>query len=122
MRTVTMTLPCRLTDAELLERGEALALGRGERNTRALEAKKVAADFKAAIEEMDAEVDRLAGIVRERAEPRPVICDLRADMERGVMETWRTDTGELVNSRVLEPQERNLELFPRVETSERESA
>lgn len=114
MRTVTWTLPCRLTDAELLKHGEALAIERDERNKLVHEAKSNAADFKARIEKRDAEVDRLALIVRDKAESRPVVCELRRDLERGVMETWRTDTGELVATRVLEAHERNLELFPEV--------
>ena len=115
MRTVTWTLPCRLTDAELLKHGEALAIERDERNKLVHEAKSTAADFKARIEKRDAEVDRLALIVRDKAESRPVVCELRRDLELGVMETWRTDTGELVATRVLEPHERNLELFPELD-------
>lgn len=117
-KTLTLTLPVNLTQRELLERGEALALGRVSRNETASAAKAKAGEFKAQLEELDAEVDRLAGIVRDKAEPRPVVCELRPDMQRGVMETWRTDTGELVSSRVLEPHERNLELFPAEERAE----
>lgn len=112
MRTVSVALPCRLTEAELLERGEALAIERDERNKLVAVAKATAADYKQRIESRDSEVDRLAMIVRDKAETRPVVCELRRDMERGVMETWRTDTGELVATRVLESHERNLELFP----------
>ncbi len=119
-KTLTLTLPVTLTQHELLERGEALALGRVARNETALAAKAKAGEYKQQLEALDEEVDRLAAIVRDKAEPRPVVCELRPDLDRGVMETRRTDTGELVSTRVLEAHERNLELFP--EAEERASA
>lgn len=121
-KTLTLTLPVKLTQHELLERGEALALGRVARNETALAAKAKAGEYKQQLEALDEEVDRLAGIVRDKAEPRPVVCELHLNLDQGTMETRRTDTGELVSARVLLDHERNLELFPEANQTERASA
>ena len=68
MRTATWTLPCRLTDSELLKHGEALAIERDERNKLVHEAKSNAADFKARIEKRDGQ--RIAERQRRRGAGR----------------------------------------------------
>jgi hypothetical protein len=100
-----------LTQLELIDRGHSLALERRDRNWLDGERKRVAADFKERIEVHDAEIDRLAEIVREKAEPRPVECKNVRDQERGVIEVTRLDTGEIVESRVMSEQERQVRMF-----------
>lgn len=111
MKTFTRTLPVELTQAELLDRGEALALGRGSRNEWESDRKETAARYRERLDLLDAEIDRLAGIVREKAEPRPVECRSVRDIERGVVEVVRTDTGEIVESRVMTEMERQTRMF-----------
>lgn len=110
-KTFTRTLPVRLTERELLDRGESLALERFARNHCDAQRKAAAAGFKEQLEVFEAEIDRLAGIVREKAEPRPVACRNVRDMNRGVIEVVRTDTGEIVESRVMTEMERQTRMF-----------
>jgi len=110
-KTFTRTLPVLLTDRELLDRGEALALERFARNHCDADRKAAAAGFKEQLEVFEAEIDRLAGIVREKAEPRPVECKNVRDLDRGVIEVTRLDTGEIVESRVMTEQERQVRMF-----------
>jgi hypothetical protein len=110
-KTFMKTLPVRLTQAELLERGEALALQRRESNWLDDERRRVASEFKEKIDDSDAESDRLAEIVREKAEPRPVECRNVRDVQRGVVEVMRIDTAEIVESRVMTELERQTRMF-----------
>lgn len=110
-RTFARTLPVTLTRDELLERGEALALMRGKRNGIAYDQKASNADFKEKLEDADTEIDRLAGIVRSKSEPRPVDCTARRDMQRYVIDTIRLDTGEVIETRTMTEQERQLKVF-----------
>lgn len=102
------TLQCRLTETEHRERGQALALARGTRNEaeahRAAEAKRL----KALVDEADEEVDRLATIVRNCSEPRPVEC---VDSLHGYeVVTVRLDTGEEVGRRAATDADRQMGL------------
>lgn len=110
-RTFARTLPVMLTRDELLERGEALALMRGKRNGIAYDQKASNADFKEKLEDADTEIDRLAGIVRSKSEPRPVDCTMRRDMQRFIIDTIRLDTGEVIETRTMTEQERQLKVF-----------
>jgi hypothetical protein len=110
-KTHTRTLPVRLTQAELLERGKALALVRQDCNHIESDMKLTVRAFKDRIEIREAEIDRLAEIVDLEAEPRPVECRNVRDMNRGVIEVVRTDTGEIVESRVMTELERQTRMF-----------
>jgi hypothetical protein len=112
MPTTTMTLPVTLTEPELLDRGQALAAERERFTASRAAAKAAATAAKDDMAEIEAEVDRLAGIVARKSEPRPVACEVRADYPRGVMETIRLDTGEIAYSRSLTETERQAWLFP----------
>lgn len=121
-KTFTRTLPVRLTQAELLERGEALALERFARNHCDADRKATATAFKEQLEVFEAEIDRLAGIVREKAEPRPVECRSLRDQARGVVEVMRIDTAEIVESRVMTDLERQTRIFEPDEEPVQEAA
>lgn len=102
------TLQCRLTETEHRERGQALALARGARNEaeayRAAQAKRL----KALVDDADDEVDRLATIVRNCSEPRPVEC---VDSLHGYeVVTVRLDTGEEVGRRAATDADRQMGL------------
>jgi hypothetical protein len=111
VKTFMRTLPVTLTHPELLARGEALALERWERNQVDAARKASGAGFRERLEDHDAEIDRLAGIVRDKAEPRPVECKSVRDQGRGVIEVTRLDTGEIVESRVMSELERQTRIF-----------
>lgn len=101
-------LQCRLTEDEQRERGQALALARGERNEREADRKAKAAALKALVDEADEEVDRLAAIVRSGQEPRPVECLDRVHGYEVV--TVRLDTGEEVSRRAATDADRQMAL------------
>ena len=62
------------------------------------------------LREAEAERDNLARIVREGKEPRFVVCQERADYRAGQVYEVRTDTGELVTTRKMTQDERQLGL------------
>ena len=104
----TRSLKCVLTPKQLEERGAALA--EKVHALSALEADKrgSAATYKQQIEELEDEMAGLAREVSERAEYRQVeVTQERAD---GVETTIRQDTGEVVKTRVLRPDEMQGEL------------
>lgn len=106
-----LELPCALTDAETLLRGNELArcqleLGKIEANKKAN-----AADFKAQAEAIENRIARLARVVAEKEESRPVECRLEEDRNAATMKTVRVDTGEVVSSRPMTEAERQSRLF-----------
>lgn len=58
----------------------------------------------------EAEKDRLRRIIDSGEESRPVTCEDRADWTRGIIETFRLDTGSVVGSRVMTEVERQQSL------------
>lgn len=101
-------LQCRLTEDEQRERGQALALARGERNEREAHRSAEAKRLKALVDDADEEVDRLAAIVRSGQEPRPVEC---LDSLHGYeVVTVRLDTGEEVSRRAATDADRQMAL------------
>lgn len=109
-----------LTSVELLERGEALALQ--EKLWRERETRRKAAQDEANEElaDIEAEQARLARIVRDKEEPRPVeVLEVRNFTENRV-DIVRGDTGEVIRTRVMSDAERQMELVPRIEPAEPE--
>lgn len=110
-KQIMLELPVALTQAEMAARGESVGHMRAELNKLTAKAATVAKEFKLEISRIDNEIERLASILRNRAEPRPVACVLNKNLSARKMETIRTDTGEVVRTRALEDHELNGELF-----------
>lgn len=72
--------------------------------------KNAAAGFKEKIEGVEMTMARVAREIGERAEYRDVEITKTKDFERNVEEIVRQDTGEVVETRVLHPSERQGEL------------
>ena len=108
--TETRTLPCVLTDDELLARGDALARQhaaiKDEEAAQAGEKKRM----KEALDELTGEQARLARIVRDKAEPRDVECRIVHDYATQAVQVVRTDTGEVIESRAMTDRERQIGL------------
>jgi small-conductance mechanosensitive channel len=107
----TRSLPVKLTETELTERRDKLAqrvrdLGQAEQ-----EAKDVAAEHKDAIKAIEQDMRLIAREIREKAETRSVEVRKSLDLDAGVEETIRVDTGEVVETRALAPHERQAKLF-----------
>lgn len=114
----TQNLPVHLTTDELLTRAEGLAKAITERDVHVAAAKAAASSAKAKTDLLEKEVSRLATIVKERREDRPVdVTDIR-NWERRTIDTIRLDTGEVVGYRSMTAAEKNGDLFE----EEREAA
>lgn len=107
----TLSLACPLTERELLERGARLADLHHDLADLENAKKDTAAAFKARIETIESEAQGLARQIRGRAEYRDVEVKREKDFARNVEEVIRLDSGEVVATRALTPQERQEEMF-----------
>ena len=103
------TLPCKLTDAQLKERAHKLAEQVRRLSAIKSESKDAAAQFRLSIADLEEEMSEVAQEIRDQAEMREVEVVIEKDFEEGVETTMRKDTGEIVNTRVLGPNERQGE-------------
>lgn len=103
-------LPVALTRDELFERGERLALQDQLLADAEAARKQSALEHKGKINDIKSERSRLALIVRERAESRPVPVTKVEHFARGVTDIVRTDTGEVVRSKAMTDDERQSDL------------
>ena len=116
----TMSLPVKLSEPEIALRAQELASAEsvlGDAETRLDQFVEAAKGTKKGIEtEIDVarnDVRNLARVVRERKEDRDVPVMEEADFEKGAMNTYRTDTHEVVATRGLTHDERQQSLFKR---------
>lgn len=110
----TRNLPVELTDEEFIAKSKELSKKNKELETTEEEKKKTAADFSARIKTIEGEIKQLAQIVNTSTEYREVEIYERKDYERSVVNCYRRDTGEYVESRPMTRQERQKELFETV--------
>jgi len=82
----------------------------GEHSEHAKQVKQVRDDLKAHEAEITARIGKLARLVRNRSDTRPVECELQAHHDKGEALTVRTDTGEIIARRALTASERQLPL------------
>lgn len=106
----TQSLPVRLTTDELLLRSDELAKTIRERDDAERAMKSAQATAKRKIDLLELDITRLAGVVRDRQENRPVEVREIKNWDRLTMDTIRLDTGEIVGSRSMSRSERNDEL------------
>ena len=106
----TRTLPVKLTDKELKDRGRQLAAVEFERKATIEEKKKILADYNEQLKVIDGKLEKLATAVKEKAEPREVPIEYRKDVAKNTMFTIRTDTDEVIESRPLDDFDRQGEL------------
>ena len=105
LRRITKLLPVALTDGELRDRGSALALTREKLETQRIESSVAKKQLKEAEEKLELETSRLAHIVRDRCEAREVPVEVRVGKRAGYIDEVRTDTGEVLHSRKMHPDE-----------------
>lgn len=108
--TEKRTLPVALTATELLDRGDQLARAHQAVRIEQAEQKAKKEDLKQRLEDLEGEVGKLARIVRDKSEPRDVECARVFDFDKSTVEIVRTDTGEVVSSRTMTDQERQIGL------------
>ncbi|RIL03121.1 MAG: hypothetical protein DCC71_15430 [Proteobacteria bacterium] len=107
-------LPCPLTDDEVRQRGELLAMTLAEiaeiEEEFALERQRIRGEIKRRRERARG----LTGEVSTRTEIREVACVRRILPDDERVEIVRVDTGEVVRTRPLTPEERQEALFPSI--------
>jgi hypothetical protein len=107
----TRHLPCALTRSEVEERADKLARLVKDRDAIDAERKQVARDYKTRMDDLSKEIGQLSEQVRSKREWRDVECTKERNEERGTVDFVRVDTGEVVESRALHPDERQVKLF-----------
>ncbi len=111
------TLPVKLTEDELAVRRDELVAEVQERAAVDQVRKDSAAAYREQLKAHDAEIWHLARVIKDRAEDRLVECYEEPNHERGIMETIRCDTGEVVSARTMQQSERQVVLFEVGETA-----
>lgn len=107
----TELFACPLTDDEAQARAYELACLVRKMDEEETAAKGAAAAARDTMKEMDAELRRLARIVREQKEDREVEVIVRQNTAEASIETVRTDTGAVVRSRPMTAEERQIPLY-----------
>jgi hypothetical protein len=103
-------LPCQLEAQELLLKSRALAQLLSDQEAIEAEKKDASAEFKRRLDAVEGDLSALGLEVRTGREYREVGCIERADYTDNRVEIIRTDTGEIVRMRPLEPHERQQSL------------
>lgn len=109
-RTIVRSLPCRLTDDELLKKGGELATAVQDIASEESRQADVKASMKAKLAEIDARRTQLAIAVSRKEEHRDVEVDIYHDYQRLVVQDVRRDTGEVTSTRVMSEAERQQAL------------
>lgn len=97
----TELLPVKLTEDELLYRGDELAKLTSDIESLEDEAKGVAAGYKEQIKTKKADASRLALVIQIKSENRDVEVSERPDYTRKRIDMVRLDTGAVYNSRPM---------------------
>jgi len=106
----TRQMSCELTDEERAKKGAQLGRAVEELAIAKSSAKQDAAVHKSAIVAQQKEVERLARILRDGAEDRPVRCQKIIDFRQAQVTVTRVDTGDVLEERGLHDYERQTEL------------
>lgn len=108
------SLKCKLTDSEKLHRSEELARALCERDEHEQTMTNKKAAWKKTSQELDAKVRHFQNVVDSGYEQRAVECRDEFNWPDRTVDTYRLDTGELVQSRAMFEHElqRELELNP----------
>lgn len=99
LRRLVQVLPVQLQPDELRERGSSLARTREAAEVHEAQAKLARDELKARENELDAEMGRLARIIRDGCEYREVPVEVRLALKAGYVDEVRVDTGEVLSTR-----------------------
>lgn len=101
-------LPVKLTDREKLDMGQRLAHLHGELAQHTKHEDDVKASLKATRNSIEAQIGKLATVVRAGEEYRPVDVKVQHDYEKAVYQEIRQDTGDVIAERPLHDHERQV--------------
>lgn len=102
---LTQLLPVKLTETEIKERGRKLAHLYEEIEIAEIGKAAAARASKDRIETLQAEAGAIARVIRSGQEDREVQVQEEKDYSEGVCRMKRLDTGEVVETRAMTPQE-----------------
>jgi hypothetical protein len=115
--TVFKELPCEVGPVELLEFGKKLSHHIDTVAGIQAGKKQSASEYKAMEEKAVEEMTATARVISTGIQYRDVECRVMFDHRRGVVETFRCDTAELVDVRRIKDYERQAEIqFPESDT------
>lgn len=117
---VTKVLPCVLTEKELLEKAKSLAYQISQYNALDEEKGQVMADFKSRLKAINNQINDLKNQIANEKEYRNVSCVESANFTENSVTTTRMDTGEIIDTRVMEGWERQQHLPLSEEEKEKE--
>lgn len=108
---ITDTLPCALTDEEVLKFAGELANANKEVDRAIDEKKFLTQQATSKVKKAEAYRDEITSIVASRTEWREVTVNKVYDYEKGIVTETRTDTGEVIASRALSDEEKQTKLI-----------
>lgn len=109
-RKVTKSLPCRLTDAEMLQYGKDLARAYSETARINGELDAIKQDYKGKIAEEEATIGKISGRVHSGIETRDIECEEVKNWTAATVTVTRLDTGESIEERPMREDEKAMEL------------
>ncbi len=101
IRTERWNLACDLSEEEHLQRSMKLASMVQKKFLLEDEAKRKSKLLKKEIDDLTLEINVVSAAVASKKEHREIKVELFKDMDKKTIETMRTDTGEIVDSRPL---------------------
>ncbi len=107
---VTKPMPVKLTDAEVLKYGRDAARAVADRTRIEAEFDSVKADYKSKIGEQTAIIGKLSPRIHSGIETRDVECEEVRNWTKGTATVTRMDTGEVVESRPMREDEKQMEV------------
>jgi ribosomal protein S18 len=99
-----------LTKDEIADRADRAAGLLQDRDTKEEEQKARAKAEKAVIESIESELRRVSNEVRTKATYQDVQCERRYVYEKGKVQEWRLDTGEMTSERDMNEAEKQRDL------------
>jgi hypothetical protein len=111
------SLPCPLTESELLDAGQRLAQLQGELAGHLADVKEAAQTAKTQRERLEDEIANVARSIRRRAVDREISTCVLADYKTNAAITVRQDTAGELYRRALTSDERQRVLFPDIRAS-----
>lgn len=107
----TRTLPVKLTEEELAQRRDKLAELVRDHTLAEQKKKDEASKHKTIVDKLEECMSAVAREIREKSQYIPVQVSKEVDQGEGVENTIRMDTGEVIATRQLTPQEKQVKLF-----------
>lgn len=103
-------LKCILSKDEIADRADRAAGLLQDRDTKEEEQKARAKAEKAVIESIESELRRVSNEVRTKATYQDVQCERRYVYDKGKVQEWRLDTGEMMSERDMNDTEKQRDL------------